>query len=124
MNVLGIDIGGTKIAARIVSESLETLAEQVAPTPDAAKPSALHAASDKDAAHVAGRAAMFDAVIQLCHALDYRGHGVAQIGIGTAGQVDPVRGVIVDANENLVGWKGAAVADEVGGRAGRHRLCR
>jgi len=113
VNVLGIDIGGTKIAARIVSDSLETLAERVVPTPDAAKPTALHAASDKDAARAAGRAAMFDSVIQLCRALDYRGHGVTEIGIGTAGQVDPVRGVIVDANENIVGWKGAPLAESI-----------
>lgn len=118
MNVLGIDIGGTKIAARIVTESLETLAEHIAPTPDAAKPPALHAAPDKDAALSAGRRALLDSVIDLCRTLDYRGYGVDQVGIGTAGQVDPVRGVILDANENLIGWKGAAVADEVGGALG------
>lgn len=118
MNVLAIDIGGTKIAARIVTDTLETLAEQIIPTPDAAKPAALHAADDLESIRAAGRAALLESLIDLCHRLDYRGYGVAHIGIGTAGQVDPNTGVILDANENLVGWKGTPVAAHIGGVLG------
>jgi glucokinase len=108
--VIGIDIGGTKIAAQVCDERLQPLAEQVIATPAAAQPAALAASLDLESVYQAGRAALLGAIIELCRTLPLQfSHTVAAIGIGTAGQVDPARGIVLDANENLVGWRGTPI---------------
>lgn len=113
-HVIGVDVGGTKIAAHISDGTNLSLAETTRPTPSAAKPEALKAATNPSDATRAGRTALLDAIVGICRELrsaaDSNGLSIHGIGIGTAGQVDTQQGVVVDANENLVGWKGMPVA--------------
>ncbi|MFI1093256.1 ROK family protein [Streptomyces sp. NPDC020917] len=84
--VAGVDIGGTKISAGLVARD-GTLGRTVTvPTPGADGPGAVLAAA-------AG------AVRRL-------GEPVAAVGVGSAGVVDPVAGVIVSATDALPGWAG------------------
>jgi glucokinase len=93
MNAIGIDIGGTKIASGLVTSTGEVLDFRSAPTP------------------LTGAEAILDTVIRLSREL--LNTTVQGIGIGTAGQVDHVRGYITYANENLPGWTGTPVAERV-----------
>ncbi|MDX2162197.1 MAG: ROK family protein [bacterium] len=130
--MIGIDIGGTKTAAALLdaalvdaaafgAHALAHLAVQTNPTPPAAKPAALDGLLPGTPAYeralTDGRAALLDAVIGLCRALHalatQRGDVVRGIGIGSAGQIDPVNGQVIDANLNLVGWKGTPLAAAV-----------
>ena len=116
--VIGIDIGGTKIAAHISDGTLWSVAALKRPTPAESQPGALigieHDTSAHDEALRRGSTALLDALIQVCRDLmaQSAAHDVqiVAVGIGSAGQIDPNEGVVVDANENLVGWKGTPVA--------------
>ncbi|MCL2551119.1 MAG: ROK family protein [Actinomycetia bacterium] len=84
--VAGVDIGGTKISAGLVGRD-GTLGRTVTvPTPAAEGPGAVLAAAA-------------DAVRRL-------DGPVAAVGVGSAGVVDPVAGVIVSATDALPGWAG------------------
>jgi glucokinase len=92
---IGIDIGGTKIAVGLVGREGTIRVSQTTPTPVCE-----------------GAGAIIQCVIRLSRdilacARDYE---VVGAGVGTAGQVDPSRGVIRYANENLPGWTGTPVA--------------
>ena len=89
---LGIDIGGTKIAGGLVtSEGRVTLSDR-RPTP------------------LAGGASILEAALELARTLRDAAPGpLSGIGIGTGGQVDVERGVIVSATEILPGWAGTDV---------------
>ena len=116
--VIGLDIGGTKIAAHISDGTLWSVGEVTRPTPPESKPEALHQATDKAQAKQAGREALLNTIIAVCRDLlaeaEKQQISIHAIGIGTAGQVDPDKGIVVDANENLVGWKGTPIAETVG----------
>lgn len=123
--VIGIDIGGTKIAAIVAYRSaddskLTVLHETVTETPPESKPEALAGlmpdSTEYDTAVLAGQTAMLTTVIQICRSLlaEASDTKIRSVGIGSAGQIDPVRGVVLDANENIVGWRGAAIAAVVG----------
>jgi len=86
---LGIDIGGTKIAAGLVTESGEVLRQSRVPTP------------------LSGGTAILDAALKL--ARDYQSEPIAAVGIGTGGQVNSDLGVIVSATSLLPGWAGTDV---------------
>ncbi len=86
---LGIDIGGTKIACGLVSESGQVLRQSRRPTPLSGGTSILEAALD-----LAG---------------EYRAEPITAIGIGTGGQVNADTGVIVSATHLLPGWAGTRV---------------
>ena len=92
--VIGVDIGGTKIAAHVCNQQYETLYEKTIRTPDEA-----------DAQPI------LDAVIAICRDLMQQGEAkiIDAVGIGAAGQIHPETGVVLDANENLKGWKGTPV---------------
>ncbi|XWX03957.1 ROK family protein [Aggregatilineales bacterium SYSU G02658] len=115
--VIGVDVGGTKIAASVFDASFNPLHTRVQPTPSACQPSALDGVergTDAEAdARAFGQSALLAAVVGLCHDLLWRAPTVQAIGIGMAGQVDPVRGVVTDANDNLVGARGTPLADVV-----------
>ena len=86
--VVGVDIGGSKISAGLVTPEGEILRTRSVATP--ATPSAILAE-----------------VKQLCHELiaGFQGEIVA-IGIGSAGIVDSESGHVIHANDNLPGWTG------------------
>ncbi len=100
---IGIDLGGTKILAAVVSHKGKVLAEAKNPTPAKAGPEAVIAQianTAEEAAHKAN-VAMKD---------------VAGVGIGAPGVVDAVQGVVRFA-PNLSFWEevplGALVADRL-----------
>jgi glucokinase len=93
---VGIDIGGTKIAALRISSEGEIRARTVVPTP----------ATDQAAALPAIEAAT-------ASVLD---DGVVAIGVGMAGLVDVISGVLL-YTPNLV-WRNVPLADGLGGRFG------
>lgn len=89
---LGIDIGGTKIAGGLVtSKGCVTLSNR-RPTP------------------LTGGAVILEAALDLARSLTVEPVGpLSGIGIGTGGQVDTARGVIVSATDILPGWAGTEV---------------
>lgn len=90
MNVyLGIDIGGTKIAAGLVSADGQVLRRSRCRTP------------------LTGGTAVLDAALRL--AQEYQSEPLAAIGVGTGGQVNADLGVIVTATALLPGWAGTEV---------------
>jgi glucokinase len=94
---IGVDIGGTKVAAGVVDEQGEVLARTRHPTPSA----------DPDAV---------EDVIAACVAELRADHDVAAVGIGAAGFIDHDRGVVLFA-PNLA-WRGEPLRDAVTARVG------
>jgi glucokinase len=91
---LGIDIGGTKIAGGLVTQEGRVVQTDRRPTPPT------------------GGAAILDAALSLARTLrEAAREPVTAIGIGTGGQVDAERGVIVSATGLLPGWAGTPVKD-------------
>ena len=90
--VVGVDIGGSKIIAGLVTpdgEILRTLSVATPSTPPA----------------------ILAEVQQLCHELIAGSEGeVMAIGIGSAGMIDTKRGQVIHANDNLPGWTGTHLA--------------
>ncbi len=86
---LGIDIGGTKIAAGLVSEDGQVLRRKRCPTP------------------LTGGTAILDAALRLVQ--EYQQEPIAAVGVGTGGQVNADLGVIVSATDLLPGWAGTNV---------------
>ena len=85
---LGIDIGGTKIAAGLVTAEGEVLRRSRCRTP------------------LTGGTAILDAALRL--AGEYH-EPVAAVGVGTGGQVNADLGVVVSATDLLPGWAGTNV---------------
>jgi glucokinase len=96
---LGVDIGGTKIAAAVVDDAGVVRGRQIVATPAAG-----------------GAAAVLRAGLDLSRrVLDWAaasGLDIAAVGVGSAGEVDADRGVVTYASGNLPGWAGLALADE------------
>ncbi len=90
---LGLDIGGTKIACALVSETGEVL--QFAERPTLAR---------------FGRDAILQTAIDLADELLSVSANVQAIGIGSGGQIDSKRGLVVSATDVLPGWTGTRLA--------------
>jgi len=88
---LALDIGGTKIAAGLVTPEGSVLRSARVPTP------------------LTGGSSILDAALTLARETR-TGQMAAAIGIGTGGQVDAARGVVVSATDLLPGWAGTDVA--------------
>lgn len=91
---IGVDLGGTKTAAGVVSAVGEVLFSETAPT------------LNRD-----GGDAILDATAALISSLIARaqaeGLDVVGVGVGSAGVIDAVRGVVVSATDAILGWAGA-----------------
>lgn len=98
---IGVDIGGTKIAAGVVTPAGEVLSPRTVPTPLAEGPQAV-----------------MQAVIEQVDLLRQEMPQIGAVGIGTAGLVDSTRGVIVHANPNLTGWTGMPLGETVSAATG------
>ncbi len=96
--VVGVDIGGTKIAAAAVAADGTVLARLAAPTPR-------------------GAPALLDAVAELVGRLPVPGPPAA-VGVGAPGVVDTATGTVVSATAVVPGWAGTAVGDELRRRLG------
>lgn len=92
VEVVGVDIGGTKTAVSVVSDDgrLEDLV--TAPTPARLGPQAV-----------------LDATASLIRQVA-RWRTISGIGVGTSGVVDPIRGRIVTATDTIADWTGTEVA--------------
>ncbi|MFD0558991.1 glucokinase [Stackebrandtia endophytica] len=99
--MIGVDIGGTKIAAATVDGRGGIVQAVVRPTPSADGPDAV-------------LAAVADAIRTLT------GHERAPgIGVGTGGVIDHDRGIVVAANDLLPGWAGTDVRRQLAERFGK-----
>ncbi|MFE2378746.1 ROK family protein [Streptomyces sp. NPDC059398] len=97
---VGVDVGGTKIAAGLVAADGTLLTSLVRPTP----------AAD-------GPAAVLDAIAAAVR--DLPGHERAGgLGIGTGGVIDRDTGVVLSANDLLPGWAGTHLSEELTARLG------
>ncbi|WP_037571245.1 ROK family protein [Phaeacidiphilus oryzae] len=105
--VIGLDLGGTKIAGALVAPGGRVLARDRRPTPADAGPRAvLDALADSARALAAG-------VVPAPRA----------IGVAAAGLIDPEAGVVRSATAIIAGWAGTAVAAELARRAGLPVAC-
>ncbi|MEM9950366.1 MAG: ROK family protein [Chloroflexota bacterium] len=92
--VIGVDIGGTKIAAHSCDRNFKTLDEISIPCPA-----------------TEGGDVIMGVVIDSCQQLQEKKAGKLQaIGVGTAGQVDADAGTVIDANQNITDWIGTPIA--------------
>ena len=95
---IGIDIGGTKIAGAIVSDSAGVSMRQSLPTP----------------AKEGGKAILAEAVSlagKLLQDADLAGVQISGIGVGAGGQIDANLGLVYSATEVLPGWKGTRLTE-------------
>ncbi|MFI2362510.1 ROK family protein [Promicromonospora sp. NPDC019610] len=96
----GVDIGGTKIKAAVVTTDGAVLASATAPTPS-------------------GGAAMLDVAAELvAGATASAGVPVAAVGVGAAGVVDPVTGEVLAASDSFVDWVGTNLRSGLAARTG------
>lgn len=93
---LGIDLGGTKLAAAVVSDCRLASEVKQVPTPG-------------------GRNEIIEAIIDL---IEYfrKQQLLAGVGIATCGIVNPHTGQVVGATGNLPGWEGTAIKSIIEGR--------
>ena len=98
--LIGVDVGGTKIAAGLVAPDGTLLASLVRPTPAALGPAAVLDAIAAAVAELPGR------------------QDARALGIGTGGVIDRDSGVVLSANELLPGWAGTRLAEELSARLG------
>ncbi|MFJ4209074.1 ROK family protein [Paenarthrobacter sp. NPDC089675] len=96
-HVIGVDLGGTKTAAGVVSGSGEVLFSDTIPT-----------------LNRAGGEAILDATAALVSGLVERaadaGLTVSGVGVGSAGVIDAAAGVVVSATDAIRGWAGTSLA--------------
>jgi predicted NBD/HSP70 family sugar kinase len=101
LRLLGVDIGGTKIAVAVVEAADGTvLVRRVEPTPAAQGPLVVVEAAADLAARVLAA------------------YPATAAGVGAPGVVDAGRGVVVTSTGVLPGWEGTAVAAELERRLG------
>ncbi len=93
---VGIDIGGTKIAAGIVTKTGHLSHETSIPTPRPPRASRV-------------RHLVETLLAQELAAADSLGLDVRAIGVGTAGIVDPWSGIVVSATDTLLDWVGTDI---------------
>lgn len=95
-SVIGIDLGGTNTKYGVVSPDGKLASEGYLPTPPGG-----------------GRDALLGVLKAAARRSIESGPKVSAIGIATAGWVDPGSGRVAYATENLPGWTGTRIADEL-----------
>jgi glucokinase len=107
---IGVDIGGTKIAAVLLRADGQHLTALEQPVPKIS--------TDKQADPTQARQALLDDVVRLCQRIraEAQHPELVGVGIGSAGQVDHSTGTIVAANDNLPGWAGTLLSQHVSER--------
>ena len=102
---IGVDLGGTKTAAGVVSAAGEVVFQETIPT-----------------LNRAGSDAILDATAGLVSSLAARaeaeGLEVAGVGVGSAGVIDALSGVVVSATDAILGWAGTALTAGLATRLG------
>ncbi|WP_436735725.1 ROK family protein [Streptomyces sp. BBFR102] len=102
--VVGLDLGGTKIAAALVAPDGTVLTRRTEPTPATRGPEAV-----LDALAAAARAVGAD--------------GATAIGVAAAGVIDPVSGTVVSATDTISGWAGTPLGPGLAARTGLPVAC-
>lgn len=100
--VAALDIGGTKTAAALVSATGDVVARREAATPGREGADAI----------VATGVSLVAALVE------ESGTTVQSLGVGSAGVVDPERGLVTGATETLAGWAGTPLADRLADATG------
>ncbi|MEV7853254.1 ROK family protein [Streptomyces sp. NPDC088183] len=103
--VIGLDLGGTKIATALLGPDGTVLARHTRPTP----------ARD-------GAAAVLDALAGAAAAVD-PGRLATALGIAAAGVVDPRTGMVTSATDSLSGWAGTTLGTGLADRTGYPVAC-
>lgn len=97
---IGLDIGGTKLLASLVTSDGTVVARRRAPTPAAEGP-----------------VAVLDAAAQLIAEL--QAPATLAVGVGSAGTIDGAGGIVRYATDSLPGWAGTPIRDEIARRTKR-----
>lgn len=104
-HVIGVDLGGTKTAAGVVSESGEVLMSGTIPT-----------------LNRTGGEAILDATAALVSGLVERaadaGLTASGVGVGSAGVIDAAAGTVVSATDAILGWTGTKLVAGLSARVG------
>ncbi|MEU1484664.1 ROK family protein [Streptomyces sp. NPDC005752] len=103
--VIGLDLGGTKIAAALFASDGTVLARHTRPTP----------AGD-------GAAAVLDALAAAASEVDPDRLATA-LGIAAAGVIDPRSGMVTSATDSISGWAGTALGPGLANRTGLPVAC-
>jgi glucokinase len=105
MYAVGVDLGGTKTAAGVVSADGEVLFSETIPT-----------------LNQSGGEAILDATAGLIAGLREKagdaGISVGCVGVGSAGVIDAGRGTVVSATDAIYGWAGTALTAGLATRLG------
>ncbi|TVU61319.1 ROK family protein [Paenarthrobacter nitroguajacolicus] len=104
-HVIGVDLGGTKTAAGVVSPAGVVLMSETIPTLNRGGGEAILDATSALIAGLVERAA--DA-----------GHTVSGVGVGSAGVIDAVAGTVVSATDAIRSWAGTALVAGLSARLG------
>ncbi|WP_217586539.1 ROK family protein [Lentibacillus saliphilus] len=94
---IGIDIGGTKIAVGLVDRHGDILYKQTTPTPSESRASILNTIKA--------------IVLSYMKMSEKEGFKINGIGIGSAGQIDPNKGVIISGTKNIKDWNQVPIRD-------------
>jgi glucokinase len=97
MYAVGVDLGGTKTAAGVVSGTGEVLFSETIPTLNRDGGEAILDATASLVAGLIGRAAAAEIVVD-------------HIGVGSAGAIDARKGEVVSATDAILGWAGTAIS--------------
>ncbi|MCX4790146.1 ROK family protein [Streptomyces sp. NBC_01221] len=103
--VIGLDLGGTKIAAALFGADGAVLARHTRPTP----------ARD-------GAPAVLDALAEAVGTVD-PGRQATAIGVAAAGVVDPRTGMVTSATDAIRDWAGTALGTGLADRTGSPVAC-
>ncbi|MEU6678719.1 ROK family protein [Streptomyces sp. NPDC046925] len=103
--LIGLDLGGTKIAAALVGADGGVLARHTRPTP---------AGSGADA--------VLDALAAAAAEVD-PGRRASALGIAAAGVIDPRTGRVTSATDSIGGWTGTALGAGLADRTGLPVAC-
>ncbi|MGW0686165.1 ROK family protein [Streptomyces sp. NPDC002754] len=101
--VIGLDLGGTKIAAALVGPDGSVLDRHTRPTPAAEGP-----------------VAVLDALGAAARAVD---HGARAVGVAAAGVIDPRTGMVTASTDTIRGWAGTALGSGLAERTGLPVAC-
>ncbi|GAA3401814.1 ROK family protein [Pseudarthrobacter polychromogenes] len=105
MYAIGVDLGGTKTAAGLVSGDGAVLFSATVPT------------LNRD-----GGATVLDATAALVSSLTARaeaeGLDVAGVGVGSAGVIDAAQGLVISSTDAILGWAGTALTTGLATRLG------
>jgi glucokinase len=105
MHAIGVDLGGTKTAAGVVSDTGEVVVSATIPT-----------------LNRCGGEAILDATASLVRGLMEQaaaaGIPARHVGVGSAGVIDASRGVVVSATDAISGWAGTGLTSGLARRLG------